>query len=390
MKVGGSTTSLLSLLDCISKDERYEIDLLLRENVGPYMDKIPKDVNLLPPAYIGDKKKLKYRKMLSFKSLFVLARAFVKKIIFKKAYEASQIVELDTVRYCRREDKKYDIAISYLEQWPLYYTAEIVSADRYITWIHTDYEKAGLSRNIDMPFLSKMDTIVTVSEECAESVRRVFPELAEKVVFIENMISSRLVRALAKEACDFRVKRNVINFVTVARLDLKSKAFDRTILQFEKMTSGEHFTEWHWYIVGDGPHRTRIEKIIKDKHLENQISLLGQKINPYPYEIECDYFLLASYFEGKPVSVEEAKILGVVPIITAYDSARSQVKNGTTGYICDNSDEGVYKGLVKAIREISQIHYLKENLKNEYFQNFEEKNKIFQLLEDDKYHERYS
>lgn len=387
MKVGGSTTSLLSLLECISKDERYEIDLILRENVGPYMDKIPKEVNLLPPAYIGDKKKLKYRKILSVRSLFVLAQALIKKAILKKEYEASQIVELDTVRYCRRVDKKYDIAISYLEQWPLYYTEEMVRADRYITWIHTDYEKAGLSRNVDMCFLRRMNTIVTVSEECAESIRRVFPELAEKVVFIENMVSSRLVRTLSKEKCDFKVKRNVINFVTVARLDLKSKAFDRTILQFEKITNREHFTEWHWYIVGDGPHRARIEKLIKDKHLENQISLLGQKINPYPYEIQCDYFLLASYFEGKPVSVEEAKILGVVPVITAYDSAGSQVKDGTTGYICDNSDEGVYKGLVKSIREISQIHYLKENLKKEHFENLEEKNKIFQLLEEDKYHE---
>ena len=49
MIMGGSTTSLLSLLNGLDSKE-FEVDLQLQSNEGPLLADIPKHVNLLPPA----------------------------------------------------------------------------------------------------------------------------------------------------------------------------------------------------------------------------------------------------------------------------------------------------------------------------------------------------
>ena len=49
MNIGGSTTSLLGILNSLNY-EAVEVDLQLYENVGPYLDLIPEKVNLLPQA----------------------------------------------------------------------------------------------------------------------------------------------------------------------------------------------------------------------------------------------------------------------------------------------------------------------------------------------------
>ena len=51
MIIGGSTTSLLSLLNSLDA-EKYEVDLQLFRNRGPLLDAIPEHVNLLPEAQL--------------------------------------------------------------------------------------------------------------------------------------------------------------------------------------------------------------------------------------------------------------------------------------------------------------------------------------------------
>ena len=47
MKVGGFQKSLISLLRCFDY-EKYDVDLLLLDPSGIFMDLIPKEVNILP------------------------------------------------------------------------------------------------------------------------------------------------------------------------------------------------------------------------------------------------------------------------------------------------------------------------------------------------------
>mgnify|MGYP007079277713 CR=1 FL=1 len=50
MMVGGSTTSLLSVLNLIDYN-KYEVDIQFQYGAGPLKDYLPKQINILPFAY---------------------------------------------------------------------------------------------------------------------------------------------------------------------------------------------------------------------------------------------------------------------------------------------------------------------------------------------------
>lgn len=380
MTIGGATTSTLSLLSVLSEMPEYEVDLLLLQHTGPLMDNIPKNVHVLPPAYAGNKRYLKYRKLCSVRSILTQIKAHVCKICTKNPYVVAQMNEKDTVRFCRKTDIVYDVAIAGMELWPLYYVSENVTAKKKVAWIHINYEKTGLKASVDKKAFGKMDEIVTVSPECERSFSNVFPGLSDKVTAIENLISPQMIKKMAEESCDLYVNPEKVNLITVARLDNKSKAFDRTIPILKKIVEEEHLDNWRWYIIGDGPDKEAIKELIRKLELQEYILLLGEQMNPYKYMKKCDYFLLLSYYEGKPISVAEAQILGVVPVVTAYDSAENQTQSGRYGYVCGNNEKDIFAALKKILQGEKTADLVRTNLSEYNLQQKEELEKIRILL----------
>ena len=82
---------------------------------------------------------------------------------------------------------------------------------------------------------------------------------------------------------------------------------------------------------------------------------------------------MPSYFEGKPVSVTEAQILGLVPVVTNYSSAKEQIVNGIDGLIVNNNEENILAGLKYLIEQPKELQRLKEGLLNKELQFVGEK-----------------
>ena len=80
-----------------------------------------------------------------------------------------------------------------------------------------------------------------------------------------------------------------------------------------------------------------------------------------------------SRHEGKPISVEEAKILCKPILVTNYTSASEQLENGKLGMIAEISVEGIYRGLKRLLDD--------ETLRQQYSRNLlkmkKEKTEIF-------------
>ncbi len=81
MMLGGSTTSLLSLLNTIDYD-RYDVDLILYKNEGEYLNDIPKQVNLLPQAF------KEYSFILKF-LILLFNGSFIKALYYNLKYKKS-------------------------------------------------------------------------------------------------------------------------------------------------------------------------------------------------------------------------------------------------------------------------------------------------------------
>ena len=59
----------------------------------------------------------------------------------------------------------------------------------------------------------------------------------------------------------------------------------------------------------------------------------------------CDLFVLPSGWEGFPTVTVEAKIVGCPVLATDVSGIREQLIHGKTGWIVENNEEGIYKGL---------------------------------------------
>ena len=120
---------------------------------------------------------------------------------------------------------------------------------------------------------------------------------------------------------DFIHKRKEIIFV--GRLDDNQKKVSRIIDIWALLNT--EFSDWSLTIVGDGPEREKIEKLIACKNLSN-ISLVGFQKPRIFYE-RSSILILTSDYEGFPLVLPECMVFGVIPVVYASYSAIYDIIN---------------------------------------------------------------
>lgn len=376
MMVGGSTTSLLSLLNELPAD-KYDVDLLLLYGGGMYMNEIPPNVHVLPFATgtnLG--LNLKLKKLFSPRYLWLRLRARQISRKYGNSKAGEQWASSKFALKYKVPDKLYDVAVGFLEGAPNRIVARFVKAKRKIAWFHIDYKASGYFPEFDHSTMDEMDSIVTVSEKCKDSFCEMFPNYAKKCVVVENILSQKRLDNLALADCELEPQLNCVNLITVCRITFDSKALDRAVQVISRLKSDGYLPNnrhpLHWYIIGDGPDRPELERLIAEAGLGSYISLLGMQKNPYPYLAKMTMFFLPSRREGKPMSVTEAFMLGLPVLATEYSSAREQIRDGIDGIIVANSEEGIYEGLKRVILQPEIIPVLKANVDATDYSNTEE------------------
>lgn len=387
MMIGGSTTSLLSILNRLYYD-KYEVDLLLNSHTGELLDMIPPQVNLLPPALrYTDRKKEYLRRLLNPYYMFHYIRS---KAIAKKSgvpIHAAQYLEWKDAEFFRKIDKEYDVAVAFLEGDRCKFTARHVKAKRKVAWIHINYKDSRFNPEYDRDTMCAFDNIVLVSEDCKRDFDELFPELADRTLVIENILASEYVRQRAKEGTGIEVDGNTVNLVTHCRISFKHKGLDRAVSAMARLKSEGLLPDeghpLHWYIIGDGGDRPELERLIAEAGLGAYITLLGMKKNPYPYLPKMTLYFQPSRWEGKPMAVTEAFMLGLPVLATEYSSAREQIRGGVDGIIVANSEEGIYEGLKRVILQPEIIPVLKDNVDATDYSNTEEIQAVQALFDGD-------
>lgn len=221
-----------------------------------------------------------------------------------------------------------------------------------IAWVHNDISKvfgngikAKIKLKLDKKCYSKYNNIVFVSEDNKNNFEETYNIDNEKSV-IFNYISEKRVLKKSEENFENFFDPGVINFLIVARLT-KQKGIDRLIKVHSKLIEENHLHKF--YVIGDGPEKDKLLNLIKTYNVEDTFKLIGQKENPYPYIKNCDVFALLSHYEGLPMTILEAKILKK-PILITDTASREAVAGYNKLCITDNTEEGVYNGIVKSVK----------------------------------------
>ncbi len=386
MILGGTSTALLSLISTIDQS-KYEVSLLLYTNTGALIQEIPQFVKVMAPAY--QKSKIlssRQRKMIKtiLNGRIVLAlRSFYRHKHTPKGkfrYVLMHYGMAAQVSLSRVVDEQFDYAIGFMEGWSNEYVVSTkIKAKKKFVWIHPQYKSCYLLPEIDRKTFKKADGIVLISENCLEQFFEFFPEYKNKTYVVPNIMSSKLVRLKANRE-DIIIKKASINFCTVCRCDIHVKGLDRLLKVFCELKKEGIAKDVLWHFIGGGGEFEQFKQEVKRLGMDDIILLYGDKLNPLPYVKQMDVFVLASRYEGKPVSVTEAQILGLPCLVTNYESAFSQIQNQFNGIIMNNTYESIYETIKSVIQSPDLIAKWKANVPLSSYSNEQDIMIFYSLL----------
>lgn len=110
-------------------------------------------------------------------------------------------------------------------------------------------------------------------------------------------------------------------------------------------------------IVGDGPEKQRLQKMVCSLSLESQIEFIGHVSNIIPYLSKMDVFVLPSQGEGLPLSIIEAMACGLPVIATNVGGIPDLVIQGKTGLLLSESTpDSLSEAIIKLIKNPELSH----------------------------------
>lgn len=261
--------------------------------------------------------------------------------------------------------------------------------DRTIYWNHgdkdtvyADCKNLSFRKKINKLRLrigyTQFDDIWVVNEPIKDKLQKAFG--LKKVHVLENPVDCAKIMLKAEEPVyDITFDKDCCNIVSVSRLT-EEKAQIRLIYAVEQLSGNKNC---RLVLVGDGPCRKDLEKYVRDKQLDQVVSFVGTKENPYPYMKSADIFVLPSQMESFGLVALEAMLLNIPVIVTDTTGGRFVTENGTYGSLVENSTEGIAEGVQRLLDEgvvfqtkldAAKTHAMK-------FDKYEFRNKIRGLLE---------
>lgn len=335
---GGAEKVLIKVLEKLPKD-KYEIDLLLLEKEGVYVREVEKKFNLI----VFDKKIVKLSNVKWIRKIHSLYRHIRWKVYFKFPWLFNLYLRQD-----------YDVEIAFLEGLTSKVIAARKNKAKKIAWIHTDLKKHRiLTEKEERAMYKAFDRIVVVSKGGLESFVHLYPEYQSKCQVIYNPIDKVEILEKAKQ---LECNAEPLTIIAVGRLTY-AKGYD-ILLKAVKELIDEGII-FKLLILGEGEERKNLEDYILDNQLNQYVKLAGFCENPYRYINSADIFIVSSRYEGYPLGLCEALVLGKPVIATACTGPVEILENNKYGMVVKVEDVNSLKQAIKkmCIKEEVRIKY---------------------------------
>lgn len=349
LNTGGVERSLVDVLKHMDY-KKYAVDLLLLEDTGDYVSELPPEVNVLfrdlHNTYGGFA--LSVRRCiaardwmcLQLRTLFLL-----RKIWGSRALKSAATLLLG--------EHHYDCVIGFRPGICSDLAAYSVQTDRKITWWHHGEFNVDCAAYGDM--CSRMDAVAVVSQSCKEMLQGQLPGLADKLVYIPNMLDAV---AIGQKAGNSPYTGDMLHIVSVGRL-APEKHFEN-IIPVAK-TLRDMGTDFVWHIVGDGPERSQLETLIAENDLKDHVILDGSKTNPYPYMKYADLFVHPSYVESQGLTVLEAMALGVPSVVTKSLGPCEFIEDGVNGILTEQNPNSLAEKILEMLTNRDLYEHIRAN-----------------------------
>ena len=373
LTMGGLQKILVEYLKLIDKN-KYRIVLLIANDYGKknlFLEEIPKNVEIqfVRPYNLVSKiaELSKNRKILN--RLLLKRYRYRSKRVFKSIF-LEKLSKLG----------KIDLIIDF--DGGLKSILDNLKAEKKIIWIHSSIRKhkqdnkSKISRYGEE--LKKYDKIIAICKEMKEEIKELYPFLSSEIEYIYNPLDCNNIIEQGNENIEKMTsyEKELIErdyFLAVSRLDTVPKDFE-TLIEGYLILKNKGIKE-RLYIIGEGDGRVKIEKMIEEKKLVEDVILLGEKKNPYIWIKHSKLFIHSSRYEGLPTVLLEALMMDKFIVSSNCPTGPTEIlTNPKVGELFNVGDANQLAE--KVLKILYDKDYQKELLKN-----IQLKKKEFELSE---------
>jgi len=239
----------------------------------------------------------------------------------------------------------------YFASWIAMTAARLLDAEFSVTLHGSDLLLNGSYLDVK---LAHCKFCLTISEYNRNYILKKFPHVDPQKIIVARLgveVVERKVLETSANKCDS------LNLLAVGRLHaVKDHAFLlRACAQLRVQR-----LEFSCRIVGEGPERRTLQRLILQSGLQNQVTLLGHRARKYldPLYDAADAVVLTSRSEGIPLVLMEAMARGKIVVAPAITGIPELVIPGLTGFLYQPgsvSDFVAHLQLVDCLKRSSRL-----------------------------------
>lgn len=363
--LGGIQRVVTTVINELCKDSNYEITVVMpSDNAGKHLFDISEKIIVKNEEDIAI---LKLEGIVKYifaanKRLGILDNKmflpFVKRIRFNKRIKQKVTDFIN--------DNKYDVVIGAGLDYNLLLgeISDKVSA-KTVAWNHTTFEAYFEKRGRNGFGLYQYGKYCYKKNDAVWVLTNADRKIFDKKFGINSITYYNSIQV--KE--DFESKADGNTIIFVGRLNVV-KGIDFLVEIMDRMR--KKLDKCRLLIVGDGPHRKWIEESIRNRNLNEYISMVGVTDDVYQYYEKSSLMLQTSRVEGFGMTIIEAMSCGI-PVVSFHNLGPDEIiRDGKDGYLIEqyNIDDFVKK----SIRILTD-----DKLRQEFSEASKERAKDFRL-----------
>ena len=363
MEMGGVEKVMLSLLNNLDK-EKFDMTVLLSLNQGELRNEFPHHVRKI---YLVDGKE-----DLSTNPVLQKVQLLQRKWKLEKFRKNPEKIDREILK----NEFDVEIAMTYNDFDPVLNSSNKNS--KKIGWFHSEIDLPKLQPLVPqiLEQFPQFDHMVYCSEKIMQIMHRSYPNLKyppESVII--NAVPVDEIRKKSEEKIPDFKNRPV--FVSVGRLHTR-KGHHKLMDAHHKLLK-EGF-EHSVVIIGDGEELPNLLLQQKNLGVEETFIFACNKMNPYPYIKNADFFIMPSESEAWPLVISEALILQKPIIATKVGDVDLMIEDGKTGHLIRYETSEIYEAMKKFLTDEKFVQNIKENLI--YIDKQFDNQKIFDAVEE--------
>lgn len=363
MEMGGVEKVMLSVLNNLDP-EKFEMTVLLNLNQGELRNEFP--------AHIRKVFLTNGKEDFSTNTLLAKLQLFQRKIKLERFNKYPEVIDKGILK----DEYDVEIAMTYND-----FEAVLNSTNKKskkIGWFHSEINLPKLQPLVPkiLEQFPQFDHMIYCSEKTRTIMHNIYPKLAyppESVII--NAIPIEEIRKKSQEKVADLPSKPV--FVSVGRLHTRKGYHKLMDAHHQLLKEGFQHSVM---VVGDGEELPNLLVQQKKLGVEKTFVLAGNKMNPYPYIKNADFFIMPSESEAWPLVLAEALILQKPTIATDTGDVATMLEHCETGYLINYRTEEIFDAMKAFLTNADLIQNINDHLKNigAKFDN----DKIFMAIEE--------